>query len=240
MNSLQAKSIDLGSDPVTKEWSLSFDYEEICRRMGMPKAVNRMSADFDEVIKRVQSKAGERITARCLYRILPILPEDNSIRFANGRTIPVEGDFFQGASHAVLAVVTLGKELEKTASDRFDEGEMVEGLVWDACGNAGVDEALEMLRKEIAERTSSMGMQMGYNIGPGGGTIPLYAQDVVFLFVEASKIGVELKESYLMVPVKSSSVLIPVGEKLLRPNSSFSKTCELCSARATCQNRKAD
>lgn len=111
-------------------------------------------------------------------------------------------------------------------------------MVLDACGTAVVDEALGLVRKEMSQLVSPDGLEIGYNLSPGGQIIPIEEQQVIFSLLDGKEIGVRLNDSYLMVPVKSSTVIIPVGEKLTMPNKSLCTTCELCSSRTTCANSR--
>ena len=141
--------------------------------------------------------------------------------------------FFQGASYAAVAVVTIGSNLEDESSKMFRNGEFIEALTMDACGIAVLNEVTGYIRQKLADWGESQGWELGYTLNPGCHMIPLEQQKVVFSLVEADRIGVKLTESYLMVPIKSSSLIIPVGKGLDLPNQS-NNACELCNRQTTC------
>ncbi|MDA8221529.1 MAG: vitamin B12 dependent methionine synthase, partial [Desulfitobacterium hafniense] len=82
------------------------------------------------------------------------------------------------------------------------------------------------------------GLQTGHNLCPGGYQIPLEAQKILFTLLDGGELGISLGETMLMSPIKSHTLVIPVGEKLTKPNLSCAITCEMCVEQQNCAHSR--
>lgn len=110
-----------------------------------------------------------------------------------------------GAIFIAAAVCTIGPALEKETSKLMALGKALDALFMDAAGVALVealsDEAHSHLKKEAARE----GLFAGCRFGPGYENIPVDAQKFLFESIHPEVIGVSLKSSGLLSPLKSSS-----------------------------------
>lgn len=220
------------------EWlNLELIHEEICRAMGLSNH-SKLNPYLVDVINKSREYAFRIIKAKCIYMIVPVTLKTGGILLNGSHLLSCKGRFFEGASHAAIALVTIGTQLEEEVSRLFSRNDSLEGMALDGCGTAAVDEILGLLRRELYAKVSPQAWKIGYNLSPGGQIISIEEQRTIFSLLDGGKIGVELNESYLMRPVKSCSVIIPVGENLVMSNESFCTTCELCSGRTTCANSR--
>lgn len=208
--------------------------EEIYRRMGLSKNIKENDAKYGQILERMHIKVHELIDARCVYTIVSVGRNGPQEVLLDGHLLfKCYKKLFYGATEAVVAVVTLGSRLEEETMRMFKEGNSLSGLVLDAFGTAAIDEMLGMLRHEIANGLLTNKKQMGYNVSPGG-QIPLETQRAIFSLIPCENIGVSLNNSYMMIPQKSHSVIIPIGERLAMPNSECTVTCKMCSEKYNC------
>ncbi|MDR3599090.1 MAG: vitamin B12 dependent methionine synthase [Desulfosporosinus sp.] len=218
------------------EWNnINLDTSEIYRRIGMPDADSKRSQNFKPVIEQMRLKALELIDVRCIYEYVPVkVTGTGKILLANQFPVQVATSFFEGAHEVLIAIQTIGTGLEEESVRLFDVGEMLEGMVLDGCGTVALDEALEMLRGMVVKQVIARGLQTGHNLCPGGYQIPLETQKALFTLLDAGEIGVTLGNAMLMTPIKSHTLVIPVGEKLSKPNMSCDITCEMCVEQQNC------
>lgn len=218
------------------EWNnINLDTSEIYRRIGMPDPDSERSRNFRPVIEQVRLKALELIDIRCIYDYVPVkITGKEEILLANQFPAQASTSFFKGAHEVLIALQTIGPRLEAESARLFDVGETLEGMVMDGCGTVALDEALELLRGMVVKQVTARGLQTGYNLCPGGHQIPLEAQRVLFNLLDAGGIGVTLGDTMLMTPIKSHTLIIPVGKELCKPNMSCSITCEMCADRHNC------
>lgn len=222
------------------EWNnVNLDTSEIYRRIGMPDADSKRSQNFKPVIEQMRLKALGLIDVRCIYEFVPVnVTGSGEILLANQYPVKAATSFFEGAHEVLIAIQTIGTRLEAESTRLFDAGEMLEGMVLDGCGTVVLDEALELLRGMVVKQVTARGLQTGHNLCPGGYQIPLEAQKILFTLLDGKEIGVTLGESMLMSPVKSHTLVIPVGEKLSKPNLSCAITCEMCAEQQNCAHSR--
>lgn len=222
------------------EWNnINLDTSEIYRRIGMPDADSKRSQNFKPVIEQMRLKALGLIDVCCIYEYVPVnVTGTGEILLANQYPVKAATSFFEGAHEVLIAIQTIGTRLEAESTRLFDAGEMLEGMVLDGCGTVALDEALELLRGMVVKQVTARGLQTGHNLCPGGYQIPLEAQKILFTLLDGKEIGVTLGESMLMSPVKSHTLVIPVGEKLSKPNLSCAITCEMCAEQQNCAHSR--
>lgn len=222
------------------EWNhLNIETSEIYRRIGMPDADSKRSQNFRPVVERMRLKALELIDVRCIYAYVPVkVTGTGEILLANQFPVKAPTSFFEGAQEVLIAVQTIGSRLEAESARLFNAGEGLEGMVLDGCGSVALDESLELSRKMVIEQVTARGLQTGHSLYPGGHYISLEVQQVLFNLLNAEEIGVTLGNTMLMTPIKSHTLIIPVGEKLSKPNLSCTITCEMCAQQQNCAHSR--
>jgi len=222
------------------EWNnLTIDPSEVYRRIGMPDADSKRSQNFKPVVEQMRLLTLGLIEVRCIYDYVPVkVTGPGEILLANQYPITAATSFFEGAEEVLIAIQTIGFRLEKEAARLSDGNEMLEGMVLDGCGTVALDEALELLRGMVVKEVSARGLQTGHNLCPGGFQIPLEAQKILFSLLDGGEIGVTLGDTLVMSPVKSHTLVIPVGQKLSKPNLSCAITCEMCVDQQNCAHSR--
>jgi len=219
--------------------NLNLEISEIYRRIGMPDADSVRSQNFRPVIEEMRLKALGLIEARSIYDYVPVkVSGSGEILLADQYPVKAVTSFFEGAHEVLIAIQTIGFRLEKESLRLSEEGEMLEGMVLDGCGTVALDEALELLRSMVVKDVLARGLQTGHNLCPGGYQIPLEAQKTLFTLLNGGDIGITLGEAMLMSPIKSHTLVIPVGQKLSKPNLSCAITCEMCAEQQNCAHSR--
>lgn len=219
--------------------NLELDTDEIYRRIGMPDADSKRSQKLMPTIEEMRIKALELIEVQCIYEYVPVsISGPKEILLANKYPVEALTSFFEGAEEALIAIQTIGLPLEKEILRLFDVVQMFNGLALDGCGTVALDEALELLRAMVVKQVLARGLQTGHNLCPGCYQIPLDAQKVLFSLLDGEKIGITLGKAMLMTPMKSHTIVIPVGKKLGKPNLSSDITCEVCAEQQNCAHSR--
>jgi len=105
-------------------------------------------------------------------------------------------------------------------------------MILDGIGSTAVDMlALEVLRR-LASEASSRGYEISSPVNPGMPGFPLTEQWNLLELVNADEIGVRLTASGVLVPRKSSSMVIGIGPKMTRWTQA--EVCARCSLRESC------
>jgi len=125
-------------------------------------------------------------------------------------------------------VVTIGKELDRKADACSD---FLERYYLDAIGNVAIGKARKYLEDHLRSRFALTGLSF---MSPGSlGDWPIEEQRPLFSILKGAEtsIGVELTESFLMIPRKSIS-------GIYFPTEVTFYNCQLCP-RPKCEGRKA-
>jgi len=138
-----------------------------------------------------------------------------------------------GAKQMAVAVCTIGSQLEQAVGAMFAAGQQVEATVLDGVGSAAVEELSQRVCRMFEDMARERGLMTSSPFSPGEPDWPLESQRDLFDLVAAEEIGVTLKDSYLMHPLKSLSLVVGIGENLATGGS----PCEFCSLSEVCRYR---
>jgi|LSQX01.3.fsa_nt_gb hypothetical protein len=196
----------------------------------------------------MESSAGffEEILLPCERQINPVLiyadfsilgvPEDQEVLLKEGCRLSCPGRLFTGASHVIAAIGTIGSDLENHVGAAFQSGDPFYAVALDAVGSIMLKRMIEEFYKACSIKAAEANMGIGPRVSPGCYRTSLSCQKTLFSLLDASRIGVTLSSSYLMSPIKSSSLFFPLGERI--PASlRTSDSCKFCDFRERCYSR---
>jgi hypothetical protein len=174
----------------------------------------------------------------CAYEIYPISGIDRD-------QVSLAGDValhsslltsaLSDAEELAVAVCTIGPKLEKQVTGYLDGNEPLRGLLLDGIGSAAVDSLAHETCKLIQDEALSRSYQASSPYSPGHAGFPITEQWPLFQLVPTGEIGVSLAASALMVPRKSVSMVIALGEQVsVRKRG---EACTLCNLSKTCHYR---
>jgi hypothetical protein len=129
-------------------------------------------------------------------------------------------------------VITIGPKLEEQATDFSKNGETLRGMILDGIGSAAVDSMVPEVLRLIATEVSSRGYEISSPVNPGMPGFPLTEQWNLLGLVNADEIGVRLTASGVLIPRKSTSMVIGIGPQMTRWTQA--EICGRCSLRETC------
>lgn len=141
------------------------------------------------------------------------------------------------ASARLIAVVVcaIGPRLEEPVSYHSSRKEPLRTLMLDGIGSSAVDVLFQEAWQYIDRGALPRGYQASSSLNPGMPGWPLSNQWQLFRLVPAEQIGVHLTTSTMMVPRKSVSMVIGMGQEL--PTSTKAETCARCTLTETCPYR---
>jgi hypothetical protein len=164
------------------------------------------------------------------------------VKTMNGNQISLECDkmlhgpllpaIFNEAKELIIILCTIGPKLEKQVTDYSKIGETMRGMILDGIGSAAVDKLISEVLSIIASEVSARGYEVSSPINPGMPGFPLTEQWNLLGMVNASEIGVRLTATGLLVPQKSTSMVVGTGPKMTRWTQA--EVCARCSLRETC------
>jgi len=176
-----------------RDFKIRLREKRILRLMGyQAKAENSSLA---KLIAEEKSKLDKLLKPVSLYTI---------IDYEETNKHPV----FTDAVKVALCVCTIGPELEKEVEDLTRKNDLLKGLILDSIGSEVVEEVAIQSDKIIAEEAIKMNLWPSKRFSPGYGGWDLKEQKFIFEVLPAQKIGIELNESFMMIPRKSISFRI--------------------------------
>jgi len=215
-----------------------------------------LSLKTREVLRRQGLGGGAKVRPEIKFLILELLAsvkkirllepavayEYYTVRSMNGSQISLEGNkaingpllpaIFPEAKELAVLLCTIGPGLEKQVTDYSKSDEAMRGMILDGIGSTAVDMmALEVLRR-LASEVSSRGYEISSPVNPGMPGFPLTEQWNLLRLVKADEIGVRLTASGVLVPRKSTSMVMGIGPKMAKWTRA--EVCARCSLRETC------
>jgi len=222
--------------PVIRNIPLSLKTREVLRRQGLGGGA-KVRPEIKILIRELLASLKK---ARLLEPVVAY--EYYMVSSMNGSQMSLEGDkaihgpllpaIFPEAKELAVLLCTIGPRLEKQVTDYSKSGKTMRGMILDGIGSTAVDMlALEVLRR-LANEVSSRGYEISSPVNPGMPGFPLTEQWNLLGLVNADEIGVGLTASGVLVPRKSTSMVIGIGPKMTRWTQA--EVCARCSLRESC------
>jgi len=148
------------------------------------------------------------------------------------RSVPIVDTSVPGpvmeADLIAFCISTIGSGPETRVDDLLNAGDLFKGMILDALGSAAVSELSAKMAEIIYVKAKAEGLNTTRAFSPGAGSShwDIKHQRFIFENIDASRLGVQLTPSYMMVPKKSISFIIGLGENIEQAPHLFS--CEGC------------
>ncbi len=152
--------------------------------------------------------------------------------FGIGRIIARQ---LRDAGRYAFFVATAGMEFERLQESLKEEGDMVKVFIADAVGSVIAEPAADRMEESLEELLAPYAWSHTNRFSPGYcGWHVSEQRDLFSLFPVEKPCGVSLTSSSLMVPIKSVSGVIGLGENVRK----IEYTCGLCDFKQCYKRRK--
>jgi len=144
------------------------------------------------------------------------------------------------SDRATLLAVTLGSVVDERIDQLSRDGRLAEAVVLDAVASASAECAADDLCHVIAAEAAEVGRQLTRRFSPGYGDLPLAVQAKVLCWLGASRIGLAVTPSSMLVPQKSVTAVAgwaPLADG--GDQRSHRRSCGACDI-ADCRYRDSD
>ena len=139
----------------------------------------------------------------------------------------------RGAEAYALFICTSGVEFEAYQQRLKQKGDMVRVFIADALGSVIAEKTADQMERHLQDSIEKLHWQHTNRFSPGYCGWHVSQQQLLFPLFAGHTCGVTLTDSSLMVPIKSVSGIIGLGEKVRR----LDYTCGLCDFKQ-CYKRK--
>ncbi len=222
--------------PVIRDIPLSLKTREVLRRQGLGGGAKVRPEIKDLILELLTSVKKTRLLEPA------VAYEYYTVSSMNGSQTSLEGDkaihgplipaIFPEAKELAVLLCTIGPRLEKQVTDYSKSGEAMRGMILDGIGSTAVDMMAPEVLRRLASEVSSRGYEISSPVNPGMPGFPLTEQWNLLGLVNADEIGVSLTASGVMVPRKSTSMVMGIGPQMTRWTQA--EVCARCSLRETC------
>ena len=171
--------------------------DTLLARYTRPRRRKRMEPLYKEMLVEAQSLA----TPRTLHK-----------EFGLTDTGPIQAGFKPETVAAVIGIVTLGPALDERA-ERLNQSDMAMAVILEEIALALVVNLTKVLHGQLREEYAEKSLKAGPAYRPGIGRWPMELQRTIFQLLPGQKIGVELTEDLYMLPIQSTSLIIPILDK---------------------------
>ena len=139
----------------------------------------------------------------------------------------------RGSEAFALFICTSGLEFETYQQRLKEQGDMVRVFIADALGSVIAEKCADQMEKALQESIDKLGWKHTIRFSPGYCGWHVSQQQLLFPLFQGHTCGVKLTDSSLMIPIKSVSGIIGLGEKVRK----LEYTCGLCDFKQ-CYKRK--
>ena len=218
--------------PIKREHLVDADLYKLMGYKGQ-----KPEASILELVERMWSKLVDCCTPHAGYRLLDGgRYETDKVKVADAvlHTGPIIAEAMGEASSIAIFTVTLGAGYDKWMQEIKQEDNIMHEFVANSMATVVAESITEELIAVLRKNVQEQGLKATNNYSPGYCGWPLMEQQLLFSFLPNGISGITLTESCLMLPIKSVSGIIGVGENALkRPYG-----CAVCNMQKRCHHRK--
>lgn len=156
----------------------------------------------------------------------------NGTRIGGGPVATVIG----GAEDLVIGITTVGPLITQRITALQQEHRLFDAMLLGDLASWAVDQIRQQLCRLIEREATDRGLHASTSLSPGESEWSVKEQGVLFSLLDASPIGVTLRESMVMDPLKSLSLIIGTGRQPIGVEGG--SNCDFCSIRERCAHRK--
>jgi hypothetical protein len=223
--------------PVINDLDLKLETGEVLRRQGFKKK-NEIRPEIETIIFELIAEVENNglLKPAVAYEIFSGEEMDRrqlSLKHVGDIRAGLLTSLIPDMKEIAVLVCTIGPGLEEKVTAYSCNGETLRGLLLDGIGSAAVDSLAVEACAIIAKEASSRGYQISSPISPGMPCLPLTEQEWLLKLVHAEHIGVSLTRSAVMVPRKSTSMVVGLGYNM--ETLTQTEICARCSLHSTCQ-----
>ena len=225
--------------PVKRNITLNLLSREVFRREGF-REYSKIRPEMKSLIHELLESTKhayllEPAVAYETYHVTDI--SRNQISLDNNMVLQgsLLSSLFPEIKELVALIGTIGPKLEKQVTNYMNQDEPLRGVLLDGIGSAAVDCLMQEVCNFIEVEASSQSYQSSSPVSPGMPGFPITEQWPLLKLAHASQIGVSLTSSGIMIPRKSTSMVIGLGPRMVK--WARSEVCAHCSLSKTCPYR---
>ena len=121
---------------------------------------------------------------------------------------------FRKAGSAAIVLCTAGNDISKWIGELFDRDEAVRAYIADIAASLAVEKAASIVQGKVGDHAASSGLKISNRYSPGYCGWDVSEQKALFSLLPENFCGISLNKEAMMVPVKSISGIIGLGQDI--------------------------
>ncbi len=178
-----------------ENFKVEVDPKRILRLIGYKKKAQEIKEPIKQLIEEEKKKLDNLLLPASLYTILD---------YEQTNKHPI----FNNAEKVALCICTIGPELEKEINALMAKNEMLRALILDSFGSEAAEAVAIQSDRVLTEKARHLDLWPSKRFSPGYGQWDIKEQRYVFTVLPGKDIGVNLTDSFMMIPRKSVSFRI--------------------------------
>lgn len=196
---------------------IAIDINEVGRTLGYPDG--EMPDHFRQMVESVIKQIPKRCVIQAGYRILDLKkPVDKNDGLIIGGvffdTDKIVASQLKKGNKAAVFVCSIGPGMETWSKQMLIDGDPIMGYFIDTVASAITENAVNFLHDAIGLEMKKNGLNITNRYSPGYCNWSVAEQHLLFSLLPKNFCGVKLTESALMLPIKSVSGIIGIGEEV--------------------------
>lgn len=195
---------------------------QVYARMGFKPRRAEIPVSMRNLVEDVLQLGRKLVRPRAIFRHCGIVQmHQDGIELEDGwRITSVKVRSWMEDCHSLYAAaVTLGPDLDRRVLELSSGGDVTRAFLLNAYGAEAAEALMESLDAHLAKLESQRGFSTIKRYSPGYGDWRISAQKELLDHLGADRIGIQLTDSFLMIPEKSVSAIIGV-----RPVSTITRS----------------
>ncbi len=222
------------------DWQIELDVDSVLRSQGGdPAALRASNSRLAMIAEKAISESAHLIKPSVHQLRRKVMSYKHQIlNLENGHTFSgsLISKHMAPAAEVVATIMTIGPDLETYAAQVIGRDAAL-GLALDAVGTAAIESLSHTICSHVETQARKVAQQTTIPINPGMIGWPVdQGQSQLFALWDDEHINVKLTDRYMMVPSKSLSMLIGVGQEVQYDGT----PCDYCGENQTCRYKKHD
>lgn len=218
--------------PVLKRFSLQVSEKELMR-LHRPAIGARLRERIKEAVEEAERLARPQ-AIYAIKRVCHIAGQDVGLEAGpvfHGENLVRS---WENAELLGIALCTIGPAVESRVSQLSAQGNFLAATLLDSAASLAVESVADRLNFHLCQWAARRGLKAGPRLSPGYGQWDVAEQRLLFSLLPTAKIGVQLNEQCMMIPVKSISFCLGMGKAIEPASVGRCRHCTLVN----CQYRR--
>ncbi len=175
--------------------------------------LDRIAQILDEASRKTHLRIGYRLLPTESFLWARTCVKCCDVEFSTGKIIALQ---MKKSTTAAIFAGTAGEVFDTWSKRLFAEGDYPGGYIVDTLGSEMVERAADRMEEKLQADLADGGLRMTNRFSPGYCGWSVHEQHKLFSLLPPKFCGITLTDSALMVPVKSVSGIIGIGQEVKR------------------------